>query len=70
MFGYIGTDDQIDSAGYETDIYWKMLDRDGFRLAPAKGSAQLVADTCLSMMAELGDEGVGRCNRVNAKTTV
>ena len=55
LFGYIGTDEEIDRGGFETDTYWKMLHRDGFRLAPEKGSAQLVADTCLGLLSQLAD---------------
>ena len=38
LFGYIGTDEEIDRAGFETDTYWKMMHRDGFRLAPPNGA--------------------------------
>jgi hypothetical protein len=53
LFGYIGTDEEIDRAGYETDTYWRWAHRDGVRLAPAKGSAQRVADACLGLFGRL-----------------
>ncbi len=53
LFGYIGTDEEIDRGGFETDTYWKMAHRDGLRLAPAKGSSHQVADTCLGLMEQL-----------------
>ncbi len=53
LFGYIGDDEEIERGGFETDTYWKMTHRDGFRLAPAKGSAQRVADTCIGLIHKL-----------------
>lgn len=53
LFGYIGTDEEIDRGGSETDTYWKMTHRDGFRLAPAKGSAQRLAGACLGLLEKL-----------------
>ena len=53
LFGYIGDDEEIDRGGFETDTYWNMTHRDGFRLAPAQGSAQRVADTCIGLIHQL-----------------
>ena len=53
LFGYIGTDDEIDRRGFETDTYWTMIYHEGVRLAPAKGSAQRVADTCVELLNDL-----------------
>jgi len=56
LFGYIGTDIEIDRAGFETDTYWKMQHRDGFRLAPAKGSAQKIQATCEELLASVAGD--------------
>jgi hypothetical protein len=53
LWGYLGDDGEIDRAGYETDSYWKMLFLDGFRRAPAKGSAGQIIDTSVRMLWEL-----------------
>jgi len=50
LFGYLGTDDEIDRGGYETDSFWKMLTFGDARLAPAKGSADLVINTLVELL--------------------
>ena len=50
LFGYLGTDDEIDRGGYETDSFWKMLIFGDARLAPAKGSADLVINTLVELL--------------------
>ena len=49
----IGSDEEIDRGGFETGTYWKMMHREGFRLAPTKGSAQHVADNCINLISRL-----------------
>ena len=53
LFGYIGTDEEIDRGGFETDTYWKMLHRNGFRLAPTHGAAQSVVHACVGLLEML-----------------
>ena len=53
LFGYLGTDDEIDRGGYETESYWRMIGYEGLRLPPAKGSAQRVVDNCVTMLDQL-----------------
>ena len=45
LFGYIGNDEEIDRAGYETDSFWTITFVDGFRLRPAKGTVGKILDT-------------------------
>lgn len=54
LLGYIGTDGEIDRGGYETDSFWKMLYFEGFRLAPAKGSADKIIQCGLELLQGLG----------------
>jgi len=53
LFGYIGTDQEIDRGGYETDSFWKMLYVDGFRLPPAKGTADRIVETAVGLFWKL-----------------
>lgn len=53
LFGYIGTDDEIDRGGYETDTYWTLQSIDGFRLAPAKGSAGRIVEGSLGLLRSI-----------------
>ena len=53
LFGYIGTDDEIDRGGFETDFFWKILAFEGLRLAPAKGSAQRIVNTAVGLLNDL-----------------
>lgn len=53
LWGYLGDDAEIDRAGYETDSFWKMLYIDGFRLAPAKGSADHVIASSVKLLRAL-----------------
>ena len=53
LFGYLGTDEEIDRGGYETESYWRMIGYEGLRLPPAKGSAQRVVDTCTNLLKHL-----------------
>jgi hypothetical protein len=53
LFGYIGTDGEIDRGGYETDSFWKMLYFDGFRCPLAKGSSGRIIDTSLRLLKRL-----------------
>ena len=53
LFSYIGTDDEIDRGGFETDSVWRWISYDGIRLAPAKGAAQRVANTCIQLLEQL-----------------
>lgn len=53
LFGYIGTDAEIDRGGYETDSYWKMLYIDGFRLPLANGTADRIIRCCLELLQRL-----------------
>jgi len=50
LFGYLGTDDEIDRGGYETYSFWKLLVHDGFRLAPAKGTADRIIQTGVELL--------------------
>ena len=61
LFSYIGTDDEIDRGGFETDIVWRWISYDGVRLAPAKGASQRVSNTCVQLLKELqeGPSGQG-----------
>ncbi len=53
LFGYLGTDQEIDRGGYETYSFWKMLVFDGFRLAPAKGTAERIVQTGVGLLRGL-----------------
>ncbi len=53
LFGYIGTDEEIDRGGYETDSFWKMLYFDGFRLPLAKGTAERIIRCGLELLQQL-----------------
>ena len=53
IFGYLSTDDEIERGGYEPDSSWKALMNEGFRLAPAKGSADRVIDASVKMLQDL-----------------
>ena len=55
LFGYIGTDEEIERGGYETDSFWKMLYIDGFRLPLAKGSAGRIIQASLDLLQNLGE---------------
>jgi len=55
LIGYMGPDDEIDRGGYETDSYWKMLPHDGFRLPPAKGTADRIVGTAVELLRKLHD---------------
>ena len=55
LFGYMGTDDEIDRGGYETDSFWKYLINDGFRLAPTKGLSKNIVDTSLDLLTEMAN---------------
>ncbi|MAE64742.1 MAG: hypothetical protein CMJ18_10790 [Phycisphaeraceae bacterium] len=50
LFGYIGTDDEIDRGGFETDFFWRILEFEGLRLPPAKGSAGRVVEGLTSLL--------------------
>jgi len=50
LFGYIGTDEEIPRGGYETYSYWKLLVHDGFRLAPAKGTAGRIVQAGVELL--------------------
>jgi hypothetical protein len=56
LFGYIGTDYEIDRGGYETDSYWKMLYIDGFRCALAKGASRRIIDASLRLLGRVRDD--------------
>ncbi len=53
LFGYIGTDDEVDRGGYETDSFWKMMYIDGFRLPLAKGASGRIIQTATGLLARL-----------------
>lgn len=54
LFGYVGTDDEIDRRGYETDTFWTITENyDGFRLPPAKGSAGRITTAGVALLREL-----------------
>jgi neutral ceramidase len=53
LFSYIGTDDEIDRGGFETDSVWRWISYDGIRLAPAKGASQRVVNTCVALLEQL-----------------
>ena len=53
LFGYLGTDEEIDRAGYETYSFWMSLMFDGFRLAPAKGTAGRIVQTGVELLQNL-----------------
>ena len=53
LFGYMGTDREIDRGGFETDFFWKILCFEGLRLAPAKGTAQRITDASVGLLAQL-----------------
>ena len=53
LFGYLGTDDEIDRGGYETESSWHMIGYEGLQLPPARGSAQRVVDNCVEMLGQL-----------------
>jgi len=67
LFGYVGDDTEIDRGGIETDGYWKLLSIDGFRLAPAKGSVQIILQAARDMLSELASS-VGRPNNTSSPT--
>ena len=52
LFGNIGTDPEIDR-GYGTDSYYEILDLDGFRLPPAKGSAGRIISAAVELLRQL-----------------
>ncbi len=52
LFGYIGTDEEIDRGGAETRASWRLTAMGGFRLPLAKGSAQRVTDTLVDLLRE------------------
>jgi hypothetical protein len=56
LFGYIGTDDEIDRGGAETYFSWNHMIRDGFRLPPAKGNAQRIVNTFEELLRRLHKE--------------
>lgn len=58
LFGYMGTDAEIQCHGYETDTFWKMLYFGGFRLPPAKGLAGRIVNTSSELL-----EALWRMNR-------
>ena len=53
LFGYMGTDEEIDRGGFETDIFWKCLEFEGLRLPPAKGTAKIITDTLVGLLRQL-----------------
>jgi hypothetical protein len=53
LFGYMGTDIEIDRGGFETDFFWNILCMDGFRLAPAHGTADRIVGTIMRMLRQL-----------------
>lgn len=54
LFGYVGTDDEIDRRGYETDTFWTATEHyDGFRLPPAKGSARRITTAGVGLLRKL-----------------
>jgi len=57
IFGYMGTDDDIDRGGYEADSSWKALGKNGFRLAPAKGVADRIVNASIKLLRCLNAQG-------------
>ena len=53
LFGYMGTDEEIDRGGFETDVFWKCLEFEGMRLPPAKGTAKRIRDTLVGILEQL-----------------
>jgi hypothetical protein len=53
IFGYLSPDDDIDRGGYEPDSSWKALMGAGFRLAPAKGTADRVVSASIELLQNL-----------------
>ena len=53
LFGYIGTDDEIDRGGAETRNSWRLTAMGGYRLPLAKGSAARITDTFVGMLQDL-----------------
>ncbi len=53
LFGYLGDDAEIDRGGYGTYSFWLMIYSAGFRLPPAKGSADRVIDTSVRLLQKL-----------------
>ena len=53
LFGYMGTDKEIDRGGFETDVFWKCLEFEGMRLPPAKGTGKRIRDTLVGILEQL-----------------
>ena len=53
LFGYLGDDAEIDRGGYGTYPFWLMFYSAGFRLPPARGSADRVIDTSVRLLQKL-----------------
>lgn len=53
LFGYMGTDEEIERGGFETDAFWKCLEFEGMRLPPAQGTAGQVAGRLGELLREL-----------------
>ena len=53
LFGNIFTDEEIGHGGSTMDSYFEMLEVDGFRLPPAKGSVQKIIETSLKLLNQL-----------------
>ena len=58
LFCYLATDIEIDRGGSEPERNWKTLVHDGFRLAPAKGTADLIANTAVELLKSLHEKPV------------
>ena len=62
LFGYVATDTEIDRGGSGPDRNWKTVYMDGFRLPPAKGTADLIVNTAVELLDVL-HEGRNRSNQ-------
>ncbi len=56
MFCYLATDIEIDRGGSEPDRNWKTIIHDGFRLPPAKGTADLIVNTAVELLKGLHEK--------------
>ena len=55
LFGNIGTDPEVDR-GYGMDSYYEILDLDGFRLPPEKGSAGRIISAAVELLWQLKEK--------------
>lgn len=56
LVGYIGTDDEIDRGGYETDSFWKMIHFGELRLPPGKGTTGRIINASVGLLNSLREK--------------